>query len=184
MEAISKNQSRALLPEEITEAKKVFGHKIDYSKVQIVFSRYTKIQGVSDICTPNNNIYWPLVEGRPSAVCNKELAHLFIHEMAHVLQYQIDPMFKLKGCAALGLYLLKGRKMSDSPYVYKAGKTWKSYNVEQQAEMTADAYQQGYSLPLGKPIQEQILSEFDSPYPIKENQPNLNVPVNQWVKPG
>ena len=50
---------RKLTKEEITEARKVFGDEIDYSKVNVIDAKYFFLQGKEFAMAPDGNLYWP-----------------------------------------------------------------------------------------------------------------------------
>jgi RHS repeat-associated protein len=87
---------RPLTANEITEAKKEYGDKIDYSKVKVYSSKWMPFQGDLVAMTPMGDIYFPAAAGCSDltacviAVDGGQVSTLstYIHEMGHVEQYQ------------------------------------------------------------------------------------------------
>lgn len=150
--ATAVQNTRALLPIELQEAQKVFGSIIDFSKVQVANKPYSLLQGRDHVSTVKGVMYWPNSSNKTSLVETPHDAHVFIHEMVHVLQYQRGVNVRREGCIALAALAATGGKRGN-PYEVKAGKAWCRYNVEEQAELVADAYCQRYSLVLKEPIE-------------------------------
>ena len=170
-------KGRPLLPDEVVEAKKVFGNRIDYSTVEVVSAPYYRLQKSTDICTPNGKIYWPNANTKKSLVAEIADAHDFIHEMVHVLQFQKGEKMKLS--VGLGIFAHIVTATAFNPYKYRVGQNWKDYSVEQQAELVADAYCEGFSVFK----QESIELKFpDITYaPHSFNAVNLETFLEQWV---
>jgi hypothetical protein len=61
---------------------------------------------------------------------------VFVHEMTHVWQYAHGYFVKINSLAS---QLQQG----DDAYSYELGKSWRSYNVEQQATIVEDWYSHG-----------------------------------------
>ena len=137
--------------DEITEAKKVFGDKIDYSQVRIIDGKFVPWQGDGYVIAPDGNIYWPGECGN-LATCGGSIgsagqintASTFIHEMTHVLQVQ-------QGVNVLGrgLFLQAGKFLSGglyNPYKfnYDPGRAFSSYNIEQQGSIAEGIYRGRY----------------------------------------
>ena len=141
--------SRPLTENEIAEAKKVFGDRIDYSKVRVFKGRYLVFQGLKTAMAPDGNIYWQEDCG-DLTTCGGEngkypreqerLRNTFIHEMTHVFQVQngIDVLGK-------GLFLQVRKALSlggFNPYDYgnDASRNFSSYNIEQQGDIVKHVY--------------------------------------------
>jgi len=62
----------------------------------------------------------------------------FVHEIAHVWQFQHRPLWTLKSW--LQTLLTGGYGPRRSGYRYPAAPVWRRLNLEQQAEIIADAY--------------------------------------------
>ena len=131
---------RALTTDEITEAKSVYGDKIDYSKVRIIDGKYVPFQSDSVAMAPDGNIYWPGECGNLASCGGLPTAGVFIHEMAHVMQYQ-------HGVNVLGQgFLLQAGKYLSfglyDPYkfTYDPNRAFSSYNIEQQGDYARGIY--------------------------------------------
>ena len=133
---------RGLTKDEITEAQKVFGGKIDYSQVRIIDGKFVPWQGNGYIIAiaPDGNIYWPGECGNLAICGGSRTVGVFIHEMTHVLQVQ-------HGVNVLGwgLLLEAGKFLSGGLYdpykfTYDPGRSFSSYNIEQQGEYAKQIY--------------------------------------------
>ena len=87
---------RPLTANEMAEARREYGAAIDYEAVRIYGRRWLPFQPDKVAMAPNGNIYWPAarscadltscsatVDGRTVSTLRT-----FMHEMAHVMQYQ------------------------------------------------------------------------------------------------
>ncbi|HFZ1923105.1 TPA: hypothetical protein ACIJX2_002593 [Serratia marcescens] len=83
--------TRALTPGGVNLARSVFGNSIFYEKVLVHCASYLPfgLQNQYTAMSPNGEFYFrrSLYE-RDYASQDPEAQHLFIHEMAHVWQYQ------------------------------------------------------------------------------------------------
>ncbi len=130
------SNSRALTPNEIILARKVFRDSIDYAKVKIHDRSYIFFQPARSGMTPNGEIYFNC--GQPS-ICSADFGRtgnqgLFIHEMAHVWQKQnhvLNPTM-----AAVGEFMRNlGNYGNAYRYTLDPGKDLTDYRIEQQAEI-------------------------------------------------
>ena len=83
---------RALTPGETALAKRLFKDSLDYTKVKIHNKKYVFVQPDNSGMTPNGEIYVSGSETYKNDYA-KEVSRLrgfFIHEMAHVWQYQLN----------------------------------------------------------------------------------------------
>ena len=129
---------RALTGDEITEAQKVFGDKVDYTQVRVIDGKFVPFQNVP--MSPDGNIYWPGDCGNLATCYGGAYAKTFIHEMTHVLQVQ-------HGVNVLGqgFLLQAGRFLSFGTYnpykfTYDPNRTFSSYNIEQQGAIAEQIY--------------------------------------------
>lgn len=154
--------SRHLTPGEIAMVARMFGESINYDRVRIHARRYMPFQPKNCCMTPNGSMYFhcscflpDYTRGDPGTV------HWFVHEMAHVWQYQLGYAVRLRGAVRIGL-----------PYNYELapGKTLADYNMEAQGDLLADYFalkymrssvamrQQRYAGSL--PLYEEVLAGF------------------------
>jgi len=143
-------------------ASLLFGDAIDYRRVRLYNRRYMPFQPKNCCMTPNGSMYFhrscflsDYSRGDPPAV------HWFIHEMAHVWQFQLGYAVRLRGAVRIGL-----------PYGYDLapGKTLADFNMEAQGDLLADYFalkhlgssavvrQQRYAGSL--PLYEEVLAVF------------------------
>ena len=145
--------TRSLLPNEITEAKKVFLDFLPYDQVVI-----GNILGLSNAPFTEHS-YNPEYdettytlhvgpEGYQNTQATVKQRNRLIHELTHVWQgshsfvsggYQVSSLL-LQGWHAV--MSPDGRK---GAYKYTSGAPWTSYNVEQQAHIVTDWYANGCS---------------------------------------
>lgn len=138
-EQVLSENSRSLAPEEIELAKSVFGDKIDYSKVKIVNGKLFGGQPSDTAMAPEGSIYFGAGVysdnyGLPST--SSALQDLFIHEMTHAMQFQHG--VNVFG-SALKLHVNNFFGGPD-PYKYQPGRSFRSYNVEQQGNVARDIF--------------------------------------------
>ena len=122
-------RSRPLTPGEIALARSIFADAIDYSKVRLVKGKWWPFQPRNAAMAPNGNIYFhPHAGGWSEDFANEPLFRqgFFIHEMTHVWQAQ-------KG-GRLFLPLMR-HPFCRYRYSLTAGKPFRRYGLEQQAEI-------------------------------------------------
>lgn len=121
-------------------AAAVFQNALDYERIRIHDDKYIFFQATNVLMTPNGEIY------APGAMYRKDYAaeelnyrELFIHELAHVWQYQIGVLNpKLSG---LFEFVRNGFNYSKAyRYVLESGLDLIDYGMEQQAAMVADYF--------------------------------------------
>jgi len=131
---LAKGQSRPLTIGEISLARSVFRNGVDYSRVRVYHRSYFPFDLQMDevAMAPNGNIYFMTMLYRDdfSHEAPRE-KHLFIHEMAHVWQYQMGVNVRMRGVFS-GLVSYK--------YSLPHYKTLRDYSLEQQASIIADYY--------------------------------------------
>lgn len=132
---------RPLTPGEIALARRVFKDSIDYGKVKIHKGRYIVGQPDNSGITPNGEIY---VVGAQTYFDDYSVATVyqrsfFIHEMAHVWQYQLKVLKPI--AAAIGEFF-RHRFDYAKAYDYELvpGKDLLKYRIEQQAQIIQDYY--------------------------------------------
>ncbi|WP_440030017.1 hypothetical protein [Chromobacterium amazonense] len=154
--------ARSLTVGEVALCKIVFADTINYELVKVHNSTYLPARILPENrqapMTPSGEIYYPIEDDRyrddysASSYINKDgivepggsldymrVLQTFIHEMAHVWQYQHGEMVKTKGlllhtCFSLGV-------CSDPyPYEFVDGVFWQDYNMEQRAEIVANYF--------------------------------------------
>jgi hypothetical protein len=122
-------QSRSLTAGEIALCRSVFGEAIDYSIVRLVKGKWWPFQPRNAAMAPSGDIWFhPHAGGWSEDFSREPLGRqgFFIHEMTHVWQAQ-------KGGP---LYLpLMRHPFCRYRYELRAGKPFRSYGLEQQAEI-------------------------------------------------
>lgn len=103
----------------------------DYDAVCLIDGRFVPWQLRRYVVTPGNHIYWP---GLPPCLASAAvpLAALFVHEMAHVWQYQRGANLLLHGAAIQCAHFLTFKRWN--PYVLPLGVPFARLNLEQQAQ--------------------------------------------------
>lgn len=136
----TKKVGRPLTKNEITESRKVFSNKINYSEVRIINDKYLPFQGDDYAITPDNRIFYP--KSTSDWTTDNSSLSLLIHEMTHVYQYQhgvnvllIGGILQIFKFTTFGLY---------NPYDFNIIKTFSSYNIEQQGDYAKGIYFKGY----------------------------------------
>jgi len=113
-------------------ASLLFGDAIDYRRVRLYNRRYMPFQPKNCCMTPNGSMYFhrscflaDYSRGDPPAV------HWFIHEMAHVWQFQLGYAVRLRGAVRIGLAY---------GYDLAPDKTLADFNMEAQGDLLADYF--------------------------------------------
>jgi len=132
---------RKLTDGEIRISQSVFGDLIDYSQVKVMNHPYLPWQPVGILMAPNGYIHLKDADYCEDFSCmSLGYQAVFIHEMAHVYQYQRHENVLLKGAILqTALYLSLGKY---NPYRYTLiqGKAYFDYNIEQQGDIAKDIY--------------------------------------------
>ena len=68
------------------------------------------------------------------------LQGVFIHELAHILQYQQQTNVILKGAILQLGYYLSFKKYNPYCYQFIQGKAFEDYNIEQQGDIARDIF--------------------------------------------
>lgn len=133
--------ARALTAGEIALARRVFKDAIDYGKVRVHNRKYIFFQRDNSGMAPNGDIY--VVGDRTYcsdyARTDIGLRRLFIHEMAHVWQYQCKILRPVRAAVAEAC---RHRFDYAKAYAYElaVGKDLRDYRIEQQAKIIEDYY--------------------------------------------
>ena len=138
---IDQFQYRQLTTGEIEMARSVFGHLIDYKEVKIFNIPYLPWQPENIFIAPNGNLFvHPKYFRSDYSSCSTNLQGIFIHEMAHILQFQQQTNVILKGAILQLGYYLSFKKYNPYHYHFIQGKAFSDYNVEQQGDVARDIF--------------------------------------------
>lgn len=137
---------RKLTSGEIELAREIYKDSIKYRQVKIHHGKYFFAQPAGSGMTPNGEIYVADDAEHNNFLYKKDystqsvgLKAFFIHEMAHVWQYQ-NKILRVKTSAVLGQIRHFGRYNKMYKYVLKPGKKLIDYGIEQQAAIIEDYY--------------------------------------------
>ncbi|MGO4326961.1 DUF4157 domain-containing protein [Cupriavidus sp. 2TAF22] len=136
--SLPEGTERGLTAEEIAMARTVFGNGIDYTQVRVHHGGWWLFMGKQDpttAVTPNGEMYFPSAIYRDDfAGADDRGRALFMHELAHVWQYQMGYGIKRnaltvtsRGASAYGYSLTPTSRLSD-------------FNMEQQGNIMSDYY--------------------------------------------
>jgi hypothetical protein len=137
---------RDLTAGEIAMCKLIFKESIDYKKAKIHNEALFEKQTVP--MTPRGEIYYLPEDyypdySSPSPLNKKDVEirvkNTFIHEMAHIWQYQHGMNVVVRGAAVHACHILE---VCRDPYLYtlEEGKDLLKYGLEQQAQIIADYF--------------------------------------------
>lgn len=162
MEAIA----RPLTSGEIALARLVFGGAIDYQRVRIHNTRFIPLLQRKDVCiTPNGELYFHISRYRPDfSLATPPEQHWFMHEMAHVWQYQLGYPVLWRGAVRLGL----SYDYEMSPEVRLC-----DFNMEAQAEVLADYFAQVHQRNEAPGIYADMLRDFLLDPSSRDNLPRV-----------
>lgn len=125
--------ARPLTSGEIALAGLVFGSSVDYKRVRIHNTRFIPLLQRKDVCiTPNGELYFHESRYREDfSLATEREQHWFMHEMAHVWQFQLGYPVMWRGAIRLGL-----------SYDYDVSPELRlcDFNMEAQAEVLADYF--------------------------------------------
>lgn len=159
---------RQLTTGEIDMAQKMFRDSVDYSKVKVHKGAYI-IGAGENAMTPNGEMYFPGDHYQQDFSKGEDSGRIwFIHEMAHVWQYQLGYSVILAGFKILlrGGYGTDPGKRVARAYKYNTasdgGKSMSEFNMEQQGDLIAHYFEAVYLS--GKGSQEQRQSILDLPF--------------------
>jgi Hint domain len=131
---------RTLTSGEIKLAKTVYKKALKYSKIRIHDESYIFFQPDNSGMTPNGEIY--MSGSAYHADYSKEGKHtraFFIHEMAHVWQYQCNVLSPIWSAIGETIHHL-GNYSKAYQYTLDASKDLLDYGIEQQASILEDYY--------------------------------------------
>ena len=138
---IDQFQYRQLTTGEIEMARSVFGHLINYKEVKIFNIPYLPWQPENIFIAPNGNLFvHPKYFRSDYSSCSTNLQGIFIHEMAHILQFQQQTNVILKGVILQLGYYLSFKKYNPYHYHFIQGKAFSDYNIEQQGDVARDIF--------------------------------------------
>lgn len=138
---IDQFQYRQLTTGEIEMARSVFGHLINYKEVKIFNIPYLPWQPENIFTAPNGNLFvHPKYFRSDYSSCSTNLQGIFIHEMAHILQFQQQTNVILKGAILQLGYYLSFKKYNPYHYHFIQGKAFSDYNIEQQGDIAQDIF--------------------------------------------
>lgn len=125
---------RPLTSGEQALARSVFSDTIDYAAVRVHHHNFVIWQGARYIITPNGHIYLgrSLRELSDFSAASLAMQGLFIHEMAHVWQYQQGINVLMRGALEQVRHFCG---FNQYRYQLEVGKALGSYKLEQQAEI-------------------------------------------------
>lgn len=130
---------RSLTLAEIGLAKKIYKSSMDYAKVKVHNGKYGPFQPNNSGMTPKGEIYVDGAYRADYGSASPYLMAFFIHEMAHVYQYQLNILDPIS--SAIGAAIKHGFNY-DKAYFYelKPDKDLLDYGIEQQAQIIEDYY--------------------------------------------
>jgi hypothetical protein len=136
---LPEGKKRRLTEGEIAMARAVFADALDYSKVWIHHNGWWLFMGKQDektAVTPNGEMYFPkdIYRDDFSSLKDASANALFMHEMAHVWQYQLGYPIKLNAMRVT----IKG----SVAYTYRITlmSHFCDFNMEQQGNIISDYY--------------------------------------------
>lgn len=134
-------QYRGLTSGEIEMASPVFGDLIDYAQIKIFNIPYIPWQPANIFMAPNGNLFVHQKYFRPDySICPMSLQGIFIHELAHILQFQIGINVVVKGAILQAGYYLSFKQYNPYRYQFIKDKVFSSYNIEQQGDIARDIF--------------------------------------------
>ncbi len=133
---------RKLTPEEIALARTMYGNSLDYGKVTISSRKAIFLQPDNYAMTVSETVYMDNRFSDDYTQESPERRALFIHELAHVWQFQNKVLIPL--IAAAGLALRHKFNYRGKAYFYElqAGKDLVEYGIEEQAEIIEEYFAQ------------------------------------------
>ena len=132
---------RGLTSDEIALAQSVFGDLINYHAIKIFNIPYLPWQPTNIFIAPNGNLFLHQQYFRSDyCKCSMDLQGIFIHELAHILQFQRGTNVILKGMFLQIGYYLSFKKYNPYKYTFIQGKAFRNYNIEQQGDIARDIF--------------------------------------------
>ena len=134
-------QCRGLTQNEIAMARSVFGNRIHYTQVKILNIPYLPWQPTHIVMAPNGNIFvHPQYFYADYSQSHLNLQALFIHELAHILQFQQHINIIFKGTILQLGYYLSFKHYNPYHYKLKQNKAYHHYNIKQQGDIARDIF--------------------------------------------
>ena len=138
---INEFKCRGLTQSEVEIAQQVFGNLINYAQVKIFNIPYLPWQPANIFIAPNGNLFACQTSfSADYSKCSMALQGVFIHELAHILQYQQQTNVVLKGAILQLGYYLSFKKYNPYCYQFIQGKAFEDYNIEQQGDIARDIF--------------------------------------------
>lgn len=132
-------QRRKLTSGEIDLARQVFGDALDYDKVEVTNARFTGFHPKGVAMAPDGNLYMPECYSTDYAAESSYWRGCFIHEMAHVWQFQQKILNPVTEALALN-YRHAFNYYAAYDYRLETAKDLLEYNMEQQASILQDYF--------------------------------------------
>ncbi|USA47364.1 hypothetical protein NDN11_04405 [Acinetobacter sp. C26M] len=134
-------QYRGLTSAEIEMARPVFGDLIDYAQIKVFNIPYLPWQPANIFMAPNGNLFVHQKYFSPDySKCSLSLQGIFIHELAHILQFQQGINVIVKGAILQAGYYLSLKRYNPYQYQFIKNKAFSNYNIEQQGDIARDIY--------------------------------------------
>lgn len=132
---------RHLTAGEIQLCRGVFGDLIDYSKASIMNHPFLPWQPNGILMAPMGRLHLkPADYVEDFSKQNIHAQAIFIHEMAHVYQYQQKLNVLYKGALLQSAYYLSLKYYNPYEYCLIATKPYLNYNIEQQGDIAKDIF--------------------------------------------
>jgi hypothetical protein len=131
---------RALTDGELAILRPIFGASIDYTVVRILDDKFTPHQPQYTYMTPESSVYAPGVLWRDDFSVDPDPYYraVFVHELAHVWQYQNGMDMVAAGFAAFAS--VQGEYQRAYPYTLTPTSDLLDFGMEQQASILEDWY--------------------------------------------
>ena len=134
-------KSRNLTSGEIKLCQQVFADLIDYSAVRVMNHPFLPWQSKHVIMAPSGYIHIRNLNYRDDySKESRSYQALFIHEMAHIYQYQQNINVLFKGAFLQAAYFLSMGKYNPYKYQFNPNKSFLDYNIEQQGDIARDIF--------------------------------------------
>ncbi|MEN8992541.1 hypothetical protein ABD624_11325 [Avibacterium paragallinarum] len=132
---------RSLTAGEISMCRSVFGDLIQYEQVKVMNHPFLPWQSAHVVMAPQGYIHARnLLFKADYAKASLGYRALFIHEMAHVYQYQQQINVLGRGAVLQMAYFFSFKKYNPYRYTLKPHKAFFDYNIEQQGDIARDIY--------------------------------------------
>ncbi|OTG79938.1 hypothetical protein B9T33_10480 [Acinetobacter sp. ANC 5054] len=132
---------RPLTSGEITMCQSVFGDLINYEQVKVMNHPFLPWQASNVVMAPSGYIHARnLLYKDDYAKESLGFRALFIHEMAHVYQYQKNINVLALGAVLQFAYFMSAKKYNPYRYQLQPNKGFFDYNIEQQGDIARDIY--------------------------------------------